>query len=304
MNVFVTGGTGVLGRPVVRMLLDAGHRVCALSRNAENSARLRAAGAEPVQANLFDASTLRTALKGQDAVVHLATRIPGPNDASRRDAWSENDRIRTEGTRHLVDAALESEISAFIYPGIVLVYPDSGARWLEAGTPPNAAPILESSLKAEAEVERFARAGRRGIALRMGNFYGPTTESTRTMLRMARYGIAVIFGSAGAYQPLIWVDDAALAVIDALAKAPSGIYDIVDDEPLQRRELASALAKAVGRKWLFRPPNWLFRLLAGKNIMFLTRSQRVSNQKFKAATGWYPTITNARQGLNLSLIEP
>jgi NAD dependent epimerase/dehydratase family enzyme len=113
----------------------------------------------------------------------------------------------------------------------------------------------------------------------------------------------MVFGPGKSYQSL-WVDDAALAVIDGLAKAPSGTCDIVDDEPLQREELTPALATAARRKWLFRPPTWLFRLLAGETMMFLTRSQRVTNQKFKSATGWDPMIPSARQGLNLLVIEP
>jgi len=304
MDLFVTGATGVLGRPVVRLLLDSGHTVRALARNPANDSHLRAAGAEPVQGDLFDPSTLRTAVKGCHAILHLATRIPPANDASRRDAWRENDRIRIEGTRNLVDAALESGVATFIYPGIVYVYPDGGSNWMDSDTPPAPSPILVSSLKAEAEVGRFTQAGKRGIVLRMGSFYGPTAGSTRNMLRMARHGIAMIFGRAKSYQPLIWVDDAALAVVDGLARAPSGIYDVVDDEPLQRRELASVLAQTVRRRWLFRPPILLFRLLAGKNVMFLTRSQRVSNRKFKAETGWYPMVPTARAGFNLLTIEP
>jgi 2-alkyl-3-oxoalkanoate reductase len=304
VNVFVTGATGVLGRVVVRLLLDTGHSVRALSRNPDNNSRLRGAGADPVQASLFDPDTLRRAVDGCDAILHLATRIPASQDASRRDAWRENDKIRTEGTRNLVNVALESSVRALIYPGVVFVYPDGGAQWMDSRTPVKSVPILESSLNAEAEVERFARAGKRGIVLRMGSFYGPTSGNTRSMLRMARHGFAMIFGAAKSYQPLIWVEDAAVAVVDALGKAPSGIYDIVDDEPLQRCELASVLAQAVGRKWLFRPPVWLFRIMAGKNVMFLTRSHRVSNQKFKTATGWYPMAPSARDGYKLLVIEP
>jgi nucleoside-diphosphate-sugar epimerase len=203
-----------------------------------------------------------------------------------------------------VDAALSSNVSTFIYPGVVFVYPDAGDKWLDASTPPERSPLLESSLQAETEVQRFVKAGKRGIVLRMGGFYGPTAASTREQLRAARYGIAMLFGRASAYQPLIWVDDAALAVVDALSKAPAGIYDVVDDEPLQRRELASILAQAVGRKWLFRPPSFLLWILAGRNVMFLTRSQRVSNSNFKAATGWSPTVASAQLGLKLLAIEP
>jgi len=261
-------------------------------------------GADLFRGDLFDLSKLRNGVKGCDAVLHLATRIPSPNQASRRGAWNENDRIRTEGTRNLLTAALESGISTFIYPSVVFVYPDRGADWIDASIPPDRSPLLDSTLTAESEVEKFTRVGNRGIILRMGAFYGPTAGTTRSILRMARYGIAMVFGRAEAYQPMIWIDDAALAVVDALSRASAGIYDVVDDEPLQRQELASALANAVDRRWLWRPPVFLFRLLVGKDVMFLTRSQRVSNRKFKAETGWSPTVNSARIGLRLSAIEP
>ncbi len=289
---------------MTRLLVDSGHNVRALSRSSSNESRIRAAGAEPVSANLFDMSSLRAAMNRCDAVLHLATKIPPPNEATRPGAWRENDRIRIEGTMNLVDAAIESGVSTFIYPSIVFFYPDSGADWLEAGTAPDVSPVLRSSLTAEKEVDRFSKTGNRGIVLRMGAFYGPTSGSTRNLLRIAKYGIALIFGPAAAYQPLIWIDDAALAVIDALTKAKSGIYDIVDDEPLQRRELALALAQAVGRRWLLRPPTFFLRLLGGKNAMFLARSQRVSNRKFKNETGWAPMVPSAREGFRLSAIPP
>src|SRR6185436_20613469 len=98
----ITGATGVLGRPVTRLLVDSGHRVRALSRNSNNESRIRAAGAEPVSANLFDISSLRAAMTGADAVIHLATKIPSSNEATRPGAWRENDRIRIEGTMNLV----------------------------------------------------------------------------------------------------------------------------------------------------------------------------------------------------------
>jgi nucleoside-diphosphate-sugar epimerase len=304
MNVFVTGATGVLGRSVSRMLADTGHHVRALARSSANELRLRAMGAEPVRGDLFNVPSLRNAVGDSDAILHLATHIPGANQARRRESWRENDRIRIEGTRNLVDVALESGISTFIYPGVVFVYPDGGEQWVDAMTPPVRSPLLDSSLRAEAEVERFTQAGKRGIVLRMGAFYGPTAASTRDLLKAARYGVAMVFGRASSYQSLIWIDDAAVAVVDALSKAPPGTYDIVDDEPLRRRELASALAHAVGRRWLLRPPAFLLRVFAGKNAMFLTRSQRVSNRKFKEATGWSPTVASCRLGLKLTAIEP
>ena len=304
MKIFITGATGVLGRVVARLLVDGGYQVRALVRSAGNETQLREIGAELFAANLFDRSSLREALMGRDAVLHLATHIPPAKDATRPGAWRENDRIRREGTRNLVDTAIECGVTTFVYPGIVFVYPDGGANWLDASTPPAPTSILQSSLDAEAEVVRFTGAGHRGIVLRMGGFYGPTASNTIDMLRSARYRIAPIFGRNTAYQPLIWVDDAALAVVDALRKASAGIYDVVDDEPLQKRELASALAHAVVRRRLVRPPRFFLWLLAGKNFMFLARSQRVSNRKFKAETGWNPMVPNAREGFKLLSIPP
>ena len=304
MNVFITGATGVLGRVVSRLLLDGGHYIRALAQNARSESRLRSTGVEVFCGSLFDPASLRNGVKHCDAILHLATRIPPLNLASSPSAWKENDRIRIEGTRNLISGALESAVSTFIYPSVVFVYPDRGDEWIDADTPPAPLLLLQSTLKAESEVERFTRSGKRGIVLRMGGFYGPTTTTTKYILRMTRYRLAMVMGRADAYQSLIWVDDAALAVVDSLFKAPAGIYDIVDDEPLQRRELAAALADVTGRRWLIRPPRLLFRVFAGRHLMFMTRSQRVSNRKFKAVTGWSPMVANAKLGLRLSAIQP
>src|SRR5215831_7621132 len=106
MEVFVSGGTGVLGRPVLALLRQRGHRARFLSRTARSDAVGRELGAEPVRVDLFDADGLQKAVAGSEAVLHLATRIPPARQAMRREAWAENDRIRTEGSRTLVDAAV------------------------------------------------------------------------------------------------------------------------------------------------------------------------------------------------------
>ena len=78
MRIFVTGGTGVLGRPVVRMAAAAGHTVRALSRSASNDEMLSRLGAEPVRGDLFDIASLREAVKGSEGVLHLATAVRTP----------------------------------------------------------------------------------------------------------------------------------------------------------------------------------------------------------------------------------
>src|SRR3989440_7177469 len=299
MEIFVTGASRVLGRPVVQALIDAGHRVRALSRSEENAAALRELGTDPVPASLFEVESLKPALTGSDAILHLATRIPPTMKMGRLSAWQENDRIRHEGTRNLVEAALAvGGVQTFIYPSFAFVYPDSGDRWIDADTTPvQPAATLHSTLDAEVAVANFAGNERRGISLRMGGFYGPESPATWEFLGYARRGIAAFPGSRDAYLPQIWIQDAASAIITALTRAvPSGIYDIVDDEPLRRGEMFDAVAHAVGRKHLRPLPDLLMRMLLGTKYDDIHRSLRISNGRFKAVSGWQPTVSNALVG--------
>ena len=297
-DIFVTGGTGVLGRPVVRALVAQGHLVRALAHSPEGERTLRDLGAEPVHADLLDPASTAEAVGDAEVVLHLATRIPPSNKAGKREAWAENDRLRTEGTRNLVDAALDGRVQAFLYPSVTLVYPDSGDGWIDAETT-QPAPIafLCSTMDAEAEVRRFAERGRRGITLRMGSFYGPDSGHTQDVVAYARRGVAAVLGPGEAYQSAIWIEDAARAVVAALERAPSGTFDVVDDEPLRRTEVVALIGRAVGKRRLWRMPGFLARILLGSDLVAVnSRGQRVSNRRFKEATGWVARVPSAREG--------
>lgn len=299
MDVFVTGATGVLGRAAIPRLVDAGHHVRGLVHSEQNVALLRHLGAEPAHADLFDAASLEEAVAGCDAILYLATKIPPASAATKLAAWRENDRIRRTGTRAVVEAARAVGVAAVVYPSVTLVYPDSGDAWIDAATtPPAPLPHLESTLEAEAAVAEFAEAGGRGVTVRLGSLYGPDDPTSRQILQLARRGIALLPGPADAFMASIWVDDAARALVAALERAPSGIYDAADDEPLRRGEYARALADAVGRQRVLRPPLALLRLSGGGHLAaMLARSQRVTNRRLKDATGWAPRVPSVRGGL-------
>ncbi|MGH2481029.1 MAG: NAD-dependent epimerase/dehydratase family protein, partial [Ktedonobacteraceae bacterium] len=100
-----------------------------------------------------------------------------------------------------------------------------------------------------------------------------------------------------AYLPQIWVQDAASAIVTALTgQIPSGIYDVTDDEPLTQGELVAVMAQAVGRKHLLQLPTPMMRMLTGVVYGVMSRSLRVSNRRFKEASGWRPEVPNARVG--------
>jgi 2-alkyl-3-oxoalkanoate reductase len=302
-TVFVTGATGVLGRATIPQLLAAGYSVRALSRSESNDAAIRALGAEPVRGDLFDQVSLIRAMTDADAVLHLATRIPPSSKMRRRSAWNENDRIRAQGTKNLVDAALAAGVQVFVYPSFAFVYPDSGDSWIDAAsTPVDPIDTMRSTIAAEQEAARFAAEGdgeRRGIALRLGGLYGSDLPSMMEQLQLARRGVSMFGSAPDAFTPMLWIDDAASALVAALERAPSGLYDVVDDEPIRQGQVKQALAAAMGRRKLVSLPAWLIRLMAGPTGAALTRSLRVSNRRFRDATGWAPTVRNAVEGLGM-----
>ena len=299
MKVFVAGATGVIGKRAVEQLVAAGHEVTALARSPEKAALVWSLGATPVSASLFDPASLRAAVAGHDAVVNLATHIPSIAGAAKPGAWSENDRIRTEGSANLVDAALAAGASRYVQESIVFTYPDSGDRWIDAeSTPIEPTSLIVAVEAAEAAAARFSDAGGTGVVLRFGMFYAPDASHTQSMVSAARKGAAFVAGRPTAYQPMIHADDAAAAVVSALS-APAGTYDVVDDEPLTKAEVAEVFGSR------FRFPGTL-ALLGGSQTSPLTRSQRVSNRRFKEATGWAPRYPSFREGLPavLAAMEP
>jgi nucleoside-diphosphate-sugar epimerase len=299
LNVFVTGGTGALGRPTIRRLVAAGHRVRGLAHRQDAAVALGRLGAEPVAGDLCEPASLRTALAGSDAVVHLASRIPPFAKLGRLSAWAENDRIRRDGTRNLVEAALDAGVGTLVYESVVLVYADGGERWIDAASGRlEPGPHARSALDGEEAVARFAGAGGRGVSLRLGLLYSPGDEQTRALVGLTRWGISPVIGPAEAYWPALWGDDAARAVVDGTLRAPSGVYDVVDDRPLTRRGLKRAIAEATGRR-LWSPPAVVQRLTLGALSETMSRSLRVRNGRFAGATGWRPEVPDAGVGWRL-----
>jgi nucleoside-diphosphate-sugar epimerase len=297
MDVFVVGATGELGRPAVREMVRAGHRVRAATRTDEKARMLADIGAEPVALpDVFDRAALSRAARGCDALLHLATRIPRVRAMRKPKAWAENNRLRSELTPMLVDVALHEHVGVFLAESITLVYPDCGSDWIDETTALDANIAANRTvLDLEREVERFRASGGRGLTLRFSLFYGPTAESTGAALHYARRRVGPALGAGDTYQSSIHTDDAGAAVAAALGAA-SGTYNVTDDEPLLRRELVDAFARAFHLPHLLAMPPGLLRLTMGKTGTAVARSQRVRNDLFKQATGWAPRYPSAREG--------
>lgn len=197
MRVFVTGGTGVLGRRLVPLLQQAGHEVTA-PRHAD--------------LDLEDPKAVRDALHGVDVAYHLATRIVVGADAANPSRWAENDRLRGVVTDLLVNAALANSVQALVYPSITFLYPPDGPADEESPWRSDSAALRSSEL-AEQAVVRFAQGGGRGVILRFGLLWGPDAATP---------------APDGRFGATIHVDDAAAALLAGL-ELPSGIYNAVSD---------------------------------------------------------------------------
>ena len=294
MKLFLLGGTGAIGCHALPTLVAAGHEVSALVRAPEKAAAVRAQGAEPVMVSMFDRAALSESFRGQDAVVNLAASMTTMATFVFRRAWKPTERVRIEGSAAVVDAAIAAGVPRLVQESVSMVYPDWGQEWIDEDVKPNLYPNARGNLAAEASATRFSEAGGSGIVLRLGLFYGPGARHSEQFLAMARHHIVPLVGHSESYLSSIHMVDGGTAVAAAL-HIPAGTYNIVDDEPLTKREYAQALALAAGKRPWVRGPGRLAVLL-GDRMASLTRSMRVSNQRFREASGWQPRYPSAREG--------
>ena len=296
-TIFITGATGVLGRGTVARLLDDGHRVRALARNADRVAAIERLRVEPVVADIYDLESMIRALAGADVAMHLATRIPPVVQARRPSAWAENTKLRAVGTKVLVDAALAAGVGRVVAESITFLYRDGGSEWLDEQSPVDPGDALQSVVTLEDETARFTAqsSGGGGIVLRFGSFYGADARSTDEYLKAAQRRLAPVLGPPDGYVSSIHTRDAAAATVAALS-APAGTYNVVDDVPLTRREYADGFAHAFGLRRLRIVGPSVVRVAGGRTAQVLVRSQRVRNVAFRGATGWAPEVASAVDG--------
>ena len=291
MRIFIAGATGVVGRRIVPTLVAAGHEVTGVARGRHKADALRSQGATAVEVDLFDAAAVTAAVDGAEVVVNLATAVPPTSRMLLRSAWEMTNRLRTQASVHLVDAALAAGATRYVQEALGFAYGDHGAQWISEDAPLDVPPYSAGVLTAEAETRRFAESGGTGVALRFGLFYAADSAQTRDALDMARKGLLALPGRDDGYQPWVHIDDAASAVVAAL-NAPSGAYNAVEDNPLSNAEHVDVLSDLLGRR-VRHLPAWLG---IGGVLGMQARSQRVSNRRLRASSGWRPSFPSRREG--------
>jgi nucleoside-diphosphate-sugar epimerase len=303
MRVFLAGATGVIGSPLVPELLKAGHEVTAMTRSVLRAAQLKAVGADPVVCDVFDAEGVRTAMAAAspEAMIHQLTALPARLDWSNPNVFDENNRVRTEGTRILVDAALATGARRVVAQSVAFAYEPTGDRVKkeDAALFTDAPPPIGGVVAAIVELERQVTGtpGIEGVVLRYGMLYGPGTSYDRLGATAADIIAARVPRVAGATGLYSWlhVEDAASATVAALERGAPGIYNVVDDEPAPQPEWLPVLAQALradspAAAETLPPPYTLEMSLRG-----------ASNAKAKRELGWRPRYASWREGFTASL---
>lgn len=309
MRVFLAGATGVIGRPLVPLLIADGHEVIGMTRSPEKVEALSSSGAQPMVVDALDAQAVMGAMRESrpDAVIHQLTAIPNRLDPRKikRD-FALTDRLRTEGTRHLVAAAKATGVRRIIAQSIAFAYARGPAGTVHAESDPlNMTPPeqFKRSAEALAELERTVLAAA-GLVLRYGYFYGPGCGIARTGAigeDISRRRLPIVGKGQGVWS-FIQIEDAARATLAALTRGEPGIYNIVDDEPAAVTEWLPALAEALGARRPRRVPTLIARPLAGEyGVMTMTRAQGASNQRAKSSLDWQPRHRSWREGFRTAL---
>lgn len=304
MRVFVAGAAGAIGTRLVPRLVAAGHSVTGLTHRSENTGVIRQMGAESVIADAFQADAIRAAVTEArpDVIIHELTDLKGASDLRKFDRlFAASNRLRIEGTDHLIAAAKEAGVERFIAQSFCgWPYAPVGDPVKSETAPLDPAPPreLQHTLDAIRYLESAVLAFGNGIVLRYGAFYGPATGLfDGPMVEQVRRRRAPVIGDGDGWWSFIHIEDAAEATARCVTHGEPGLYNIVDDDPAPVREWLPALAALLGAKPPRTVPAWLARLVAGEHIVaMMTKTRAGSNRKAKQELGWEPVWSSWREG--------
>ena len=307
VRVFVAGGTGVIGRRLVPQLAARGHQVTATTTSAAKLGLLRQLGADGVVMDGLNALAVGEAVAAArpDAIVHQMTGLSEPH-AGRPNLrkpgrfFATTNRLRSEGTDHLLAAAEATGVTNVVVQGAAIFNGTREGGWVKTEEDPlEAVKGAAEGTKAISHLEDVV-VGAGGAVLRYGSFYGPGATDDQVKLVRKRM-FPLVGGGTGCFS---WVhlDDAASATVLAVEQQAQGVFNVVDDEPAPVSQWLPYLAECAGAKPPRRLPVWLARLLAGDMVVgMMTEGRGFSNAKAKRELGWELRYPSWRQGFKEEL---
>jgi nucleoside-diphosphate-sugar epimerase len=307
MRIFLAGGTGVIGQRLVPKLIERGHEVTATTRDSRKADMLKRLGATPAIVDGLDRAEVRVAVERAqpEAIIHQMTSLSGPMDLRHFDRWfATTNRLRTEGTAILLDAAAANGSTRFIAQSYTNWTNKRSGSLVKTEDDPldsRPAPAQASTLAAIKLLEETVTAAPMpGLILRYGNLYGPGASDD--LVETVRANKFPIVGNGRGICSWIHVDDATAATVAALERGDRGVYNIVDNEPAAQAEWLPFLASVLGAKSPKRVPAWLAKFFVGEvGVQWLTEGRGSSNAKARRVLGWQPVWSTWRDGFRHAL---
>jgi len=308
LRIFLAGGAGAIGRPFISQAASRGHEIVATTTSKSRTALLASLGATPVVLDGLDASAVGEAVARArpDAIVHQMTALAGRPDMRHFDRWfAQTNRLRTEGTRHLLAAAEATGVKLFVaqsYAGWPSGHDPAVMTTETVPLDDHPAPSQRETQAAISFLERaVTTAPLTGIVLRYGSLYG--LGATDGMVDMVRKRMVPIIGGGTGVTSWLHVDDAAGAALAAVEKPTAGLFNIVDDDPAPVAEWLPHMARVVGAKPPLSIPTWLGRLLAGDaGVRIMAEASGASNAKARRTFDWTPKWPSWREGFRHALV--
>ncbi len=306
MKILIAGATGVVGRQLTPKLVAAGHEVAGTTRTATKEGALREAGATPFVMDVLDPEAVARVVAAfePEVIVHEATALSSVNMRNFERAFAVTNRLRTEGTDHLLAAGQAAGVRRFVaqsFAGWPFARSGPLVKTEDDLLDPDPIAPMRTTLAALRHLEAAVIGAdwTEGIVLRYGGLYGPGTSLSQDggdMTEMIRRRFFPIVGSGEGMASFIHVADAADATVAAIERGTRGIYQIVDDEPAPIREWLPAIAASLGAPPPRRMPRWLARLVAGEAIVTIsTETRGATNERAKRVLGWTPRHASWRE---------
>ncbi|HZD59390.1 MAG TPA: NAD(P)-dependent oxidoreductase [Anaerolineae bacterium] len=319
MKILVTGAAGDIGSHLTPALIEKGHTIRALVKNASEADRIRMPGVEIFIADITDPRTLDGAAIGIDAAYHLAAAlfVVDPEEKLRK--------INYEGTINVADECIDKGVKRFIFPSFPLVL---GPHELplppippeEATVQPNTYHALYKKL-AELHLRTLNSQDKIAVTvLRLGTVYGADIRLIKTLKTFIQRGLYRIPGTGDNISHFAHIDDVVQAMLLVLRseKAEGRIYNVADDMPVRYKDFVFELADLMGAPRPGFAPVWVFRVLATLStawarvvgttplinndiVTFSISSFAADITKTRDELGFRPKYPTTREGLSASI---
>ncbi|MEM8613853.1 MAG: NAD(P)-dependent oxidoreductase [Cyanobacteria bacterium P01_H01_bin.105] len=308
MKIFIAGASGTIGHALIPQLVKAGHKVTALSRTPKKLNTLKQMGATPVLGDVFDRPHLNQLMADAvpDVVIHQLTSL----GANATDPFTETNRLRIEGTANLIEAAQTVQAQRFIAQSVAFLCQSADGELTHEETPLylDAPPPLQSVVEAVASLEKqvLSLTGMIGMVLRYGHVYGPRTyydKDGAIAAAICQEQYPIVDQGQGTCS-FIHIEDATAATVQAITQGSSGIYIIVDDQPVLLRQWVSDY----GRLLQTPDPRVISEEIAHStldpfSLYFATQQQGATNAKARQILDWQPRYSNWYDGFQSMLRE-